>query len=103
MEKPVANVWHDFFADWPSDFLRRGVVISSYQEQIPFNDFVISSDVIILERPTPDAVGGRRVALPFARIEAVKYTDPMKTQQLLAAGFQGAPVKASAPRAPVRS
>ena len=94
----VTKVWRDFFASWPAEMGRRGVVIPAYDEQIPFVDFLIGQDVVILERPTPDAVGGRRVVLPFARIEGVKYTEPLKTQQLLAAGYQGAPEKKARPK-----
>ena len=90
MDKSVAHVWRDFFHNWPRGFARKGVVISSSQEQVPFVDFVANDEVLILERPTPDAVGGRRVALPFARIELLKFTEPLKTQELLAVGFRGA-------------
>jgi len=91
MDITVSNVWQDLFANWPPGFRRKGAVIPAYGEQIPFMDFVIGDGAVILERPTPDAGGGRRVAVPFARIEAVKYTEPIKTEELLEAGFQGAP------------
>ncbi len=93
MENTVAHVWQDFFANWPPSFRRKGVVNPGYDEQIPFNDFVIGDGVVVLERPTPDGVGARRVAIPFARIAAVKYTEPLKTQQFLEAGFKGASTK----------
>ncbi len=91
MEITVNHVWQNLFANWPPNFRRKGVVIPGYEEQIPFSDFVIGDGVIILERPTPDGVGARRVAIPFAKIEAVKYTEPLKTQQFLEAGYKGAP------------
>ena len=90
METTVTHVWQDLFANWPPSFRRKGVVIPAYDEQIPFTDFVIGDGVVSLERPTPDGVGARRVAIPFAQIEAVKYTEPLKTQQFLEAGFKGA-------------
>ena len=99
MGDAVAEVWRDFFVNWPANLARRGVAIASYNEQIPFVDFLTRNDVVVLERATPDAVGGRRVVLPFARIEALKYTEPLKTQQLVSAGFQGSTEKKSAPKA----
>jgi hypothetical protein len=99
MEKSVAQVWRDLFHNWPRGFARKGVVISSSQEQVPFVDFVANDEVLILERPTPDAVGGRRVALPFARMELLKFTEPLKTQELLAVGFRSPAVAKPNPTA----
>ena len=90
MEITVAHIWQDLFVNWPPGFRRKGAVMPAFGEHIPFTDFVVGDGLVILERPTPDAGGGRRVAVPFARIEAVKYTEPIKTQELLEAGFKGA-------------
>ena len=87
MENPVANIWRQTFSNWPSDFRRKGVLIPTCGEAIPFADFVVSKDVVVLERATPDAVGARRVSIPFGRIETLKYTEPLKTEQFLANGF----------------
>ncbi len=98
VEKTVAEIWREFFLNWPTSFSRRGVAIAAFNEQIPFSDFLIGGDILILERPTPDATGGRRVALPFARIDAVKYTDPLRTEQLIEAGFQSARSQPATPK-----
>lgn len=86
-ENSIANVWRELFAKWPSGFKRKGVAIATFGEAVQFCDFVLNGDVVVLERPTPDTVGARRVVLPFALIEAVKYIEPLKTQQFLENGF----------------
>ncbi len=75
---------------WPQDLKRKGVVIASYDEQIPFDDSLLDDEILIVQRPAPDAVSGRRVAVPFATIQAVKFTEPVKTEVFSAAGYRGA-------------
>lgn len=87
MDKSIPQIWRKYFATWPTQFKRRGVVIPSFGEAIAFIDFVMNEDVVVLERPTPDSVGARRVAIPFQMIETVKYTEPLKTEQFLKSGF----------------
>jgi len=87
MDKSVPQIWRDVFANWPAQFRRKGVVIPSYGEPILFVDFVLNDNVVVLERPTPDTVGARRVTIPFQLIESLKYTEPLNTEQFLKAGF----------------
>lgn len=89
-DKSIADVWRGFFARWPRGFGRKGVVIASFGEPVAFADFVINQDFVVLERLAPDTHGARRVALPFERIEAVKFVEPLKTEQFLSNGFIGA-------------
>ncbi|MGI9454948.1 MAG: hypothetical protein ACR2NU_00205 [Aeoliella sp.] len=88
MEKSISRIWHDFFALWPTAFRRKGIVVpQGGGEVIPFVDFVMSGDVLVVERPTPDSSGARRVVVPFQTIEQVKYTEPLKTEQFLKEGY----------------
>ena len=99
MENSTAAIWRHTFSNWPPQFRRKGVLIPSFGEPTPFVDFVMTHDLLVLERATPDNAGARRVAIPFALIEALKYTEPMKTEQLLNAGFtKGASEPAPQPR-----
>ena len=98
-ENTLANIWREAFANWPSDFRRKGVVVPSFGEAIPFVDFVLNKDMVVLERATPDTVGARRVAIPFRHIEALKYTEPLNTEQFLGNGFvQGLSCPVAAPQ-----
>ena len=96
MENALVGVWRQFFSDWPASFAQKGVVLSRLDEQFPFSGFLVKGDVVVLERPTPDAVGGRRVVLPFEIIHAVKFTEPIKTEQLVAAGYRAPASKQAA-------
>lgn len=87
MNKSNAEIWREIFAKWPTEFRRKGVLIPSFGEAIPFSDFVMNGDLLIVERPTPDQVGARRVAVPLMFIEGLKYTEPLRTEQFLSAGF----------------
>lgn len=100
MDKSTAEVWRNVFANWPQGFRRKGVLIPSYGENIAFIDFVITDDVVVLERATPDGVGARRVMIPFGDIDAFKYTEPLKSEQFLEAGFRERGMAQAKPSAP---
>ena len=87
----VANVhpWHKFFADWPSQIPTRGILISRLSEASPFKAFMMRGDFLLLERVSPDSLGGRFLVIPFDEISTVKFTDPLKQPALEAAGFEG--------------
>ena len=76
----LADLWRETFNNWPAAFRRKGVLQPVSGEAVPFSDFVMTPTVIVLERPTPDNVGARRVAIPFERIDSLKYTEPLKTE-----------------------
>ena len=89
-------IWRNFFAKWPKDLERKGVVVTSSGEQIIYVQFLIGEHSILLERLAPDAVGGRKVIVPYMKIDAIKTVDPFKNEALLPCGFLPAPVKADA-------
>ena len=80
-------VWRNLFAKWPTNINRKGVVVSSYGEQIAFVQFLIGEHAVLLERLAPDAVGGRKVIIPYSKIDAVKTVDPISNEVLLPCGF----------------
>jgi hypothetical protein len=85
----VVRVWRDFFNRWPEGLPRQGVVVTSFGEQIVFVEFMVSESMLLVERRAPDTVGGRKVLLPFANIDAIKIIDPVSSRIFGAAGFQG--------------
>ncbi|MCA9185174.1 MAG: hypothetical protein R3E01_16275 [Pirellulaceae bacterium] len=97
----VPAIWNDFFQRWPEKLNRRGVVVTTYGEQIAFNDFLRHEHAILLERQAPDSMGGRKVVLPFHKIDCVKITDPVDSTIFKSAGFiplaKTAPGSASRP------
>lgn len=87
MDKSSATIWREMFLKWPPHFKRKGVIEPARGESIPFVDFVMSEDVVVIERATPDTAGARRVAIPFQNIMLVKYTEPLNTEAFLLAGY----------------
>ena len=79
--------WKNLLTMWPEQLPRRGVVVASYGEQIPFENFLIRQNLVLFERRAPDALGARKVFLGFDNILGVKIVDPVKTTVFQAAGF----------------
>ncbi|HEY4760706.1 MAG TPA: hypothetical protein VIH42_09010 [Thermoguttaceae bacterium] len=89
-----ANHWKTFFLSWPVDLSRRGIVVTSFNEQISFSAFWTSEDFLLLERQTPDSQGARSVVVPYEQLLALKITDVVKAKHFKAIGFEGMPSKA---------
>ncbi len=81
--------WKKLFEEWPAEMPRRGVLVTNYAEQVPFDGFVTTEEMVLVERATPDSLGARALILPFAYISAVKLTDVLKPKALETAGFRG--------------
>ena len=84
-----AHVWKQYFAAWPEDLPRRGVLVTNFAEQIPFQGFMTSDALVLLERNAPDALGARFVMIPYQGIQALKIVDVAKPKALNALGFEG--------------
>jgi hypothetical protein len=91
-----AAAWSDVFKTWPHGMARRGVVVTTLNEQIPFAEFLMSDQLLLLDRFAPDSMGGRKVIVPFSQIAAVKFTEVIKNSQFHPMGFAGA-AKPAAP------
>jgi hypothetical protein len=50
---------------------------------------MMRGDFLLIERTSPDSLGGRFLVIPFDEISTVKFTDPLKQPALEAAGFEG--------------
>ncbi len=91
-----AVIWQKFLEQWPPDLPPRGVVVTSYGEQIVFKNLFTSSGVVLFERQAPDSLGGRRVILAYGDISAIKIVDPVTNELFTKAGFT-APVRKNKP------
>jgi hypothetical protein len=83
------EVWREMFTNWPAAIPRRGLVVSTLNETIPFKSFLLKGDALLLERTNPDAVGTRFIVLAFDAIHMLKLTEPFKESVLTSAGFVG--------------
>jgi len=84
----LRDVWRHFFVNWPKDMERRGVVVTSFSEQILFESFFLQEETVLLNRRAPDSVGARREVIPYGKIEAVKIVDPVQNEVFESAGFR---------------
>lgn len=90
----VGTIWREYFRNWPADVDRRGILVTNYDEQIPFDGFLTSETMILVDRRAPDTVGARKVLIPYQGILAVKFTDVIKGRSFQAIGFdEGRPRK----------
>jgi len=85
-DSTAAN-WQKLFAAWPAEMPRRAVVVTTFDEQIPFSGFQSGGGFLLLERTTPDSLGARLVALPYEQIVALKLTEVVNSRLLRAMGF----------------
>jgi hypothetical protein len=90
-----AETWRQCFQHWPADLARRGVLVTSFDEQIPFEGFATSDELLLVERRAPDTVGGRTVLLAYQQIKALKFVDVVKVK-----AFQSLGLTAPPPRKP---
>jgi hypothetical protein len=87
------SVWKKFFLAWPADMPRRGVLVTSFGDQISFAGFMTSEAFLLIERATPDAVGARSVVFAYDQVLALKITEVVKSKSFRAIGFEGEPPK----------
>jgi len=85
--------WKAFFTGWSSEMPRRGILVTSFGEQIPFAGFLTSDTLLAIERTTPDSLGARSLVIPYENVSAVKLTDVFKPKAMRAAGFDGPAAK----------
>ncbi|MCI0331966.1 MAG: hypothetical protein L0228_01920 [Planctomycetes bacterium] len=89
MAATTHEIWRDVFTNWPAAIPRRGSIVSTLNETVPFKSFLLKGDTLLLERTNPDAVGTRFIVLAFDAIHMLKLTDPLKESVLTGAGYVG--------------
>ncbi|MEX0676656.1 MAG: hypothetical protein WD063_06245 [Pirellulales bacterium] len=87
MATDAAEIWRQCFARWPAEMERRGVLVTSFDEQISFDAFATSGDLLLIERRSPDTVGARTVLVAYQNIVALKIVDVVKMKTFQSMGF----------------
>ncbi|NOY29907.1 MAG: hypothetical protein GXP28_06935 [Planctomycetes bacterium] len=90
---PASQSWKSLFADWPADLPRRGVILSTLNEIMPFTNFWLRDEMVMLERKNPDTSGSRYILMSYAGIDSVRFIDPLSDQVIVSAGFSTGVVK----------
>ncbi|MBR9800246.1 MAG: hypothetical protein ACE37I_20470 [Rubinisphaera brasiliensis] len=80
--------WRNVFENWPESIPRKGILVTTQGESIPFVNYLLSEGILLVERDTPDSLGARKVMLTFASIAAVKITAPLELARFQVMGFQ---------------
>ncbi len=83
-----AEGWRSLFEHWPSSMPKQGLIVTNFQETIPFIAFLVSGSMVLVEREIPDSLGSRKVAISYAAILALKFTSPIELNRFQALGFQ---------------
>jgi hypothetical protein len=78
------------FCEWPDGMPRRGVLITSLDDQIPFSGFLTHEGILLIERKTPDTMGSRIAIVPYENIAGIKLTDVVDPKVFKNLGFAGA-------------
>jgi len=84
-----ADAWKSCFSTWPDNLAKQGILVTSFDEQIPFAGFLTSDTFLLVDRKTPDSLGARTVILPYGNITGLKLTDVVDQKVFRAVGFEG--------------
>lgn len=76
------------FLQWPAAIPRQGTVVTTFGESIPFNDYMLTSELVLLIRPQPDAHGTRRVIMNLKDIIGIRIAEAVEPERFTAMGFQ---------------
>jgi hypothetical protein len=85
----TSQTWKTLFYEWPTGIQRRGILVNTLNEAMPFKSYMVRGDTLLLERSNPDSLGARFILLGFDSISSVKFIDPLKESVFNAAGFEG--------------
>jgi len=88
-----AQYWNQILRAWPNGYPRQGMIVTSFQETIPFANFMVSDGVLLIERDKPDALGARKAMIAMSTIVAIKLTDTFELSRFKAFGFEGGGVR----------
>ena len=84
----AAAGWRQVFKSWPAGYPKTGMLVTTFQDTIPFSNFLISESILLLERDKPDAQGARKAMVAFSAIAGLKLTDVFELSKFQAFGFE---------------
>lgn len=80
--------FHRILTEWPVSIERKGIIITSFGESVPFVEYMLSGNLVLVDRGVPDTAGARRVIVAIDSIVGIKITDPIEMARFTAMGFQ---------------
>lgn len=76
------------FAKWPAAIPRKGSVVTAFGESIPFSDYMLANELVLLIRSQPDANGTRRIIMKLTDVVAVRIAEAIEPERFTVMGFQ---------------
>lgn len=73
---------------WPASIPHRGVAGTMLGESIVFSDFSLGHGCVLLQRSTPDSMGGREVIVPIEQVAVIKLTESLTPKVRRELGFE---------------
>ena len=92
MAMDASEIWRHCFQNWPEDVCRRGVLVTSFGEQIAFDNFAASDHMLLIERRRPTR-SARTVLIAYQHIQAFKIVDVVKAKSFQSLGFPCSPAE----------
>ena len=85
---PTQSEFQRILAEWPVSIERKGIILTSFGESVPFVEFMLNGNLVLLDRGVPDTANARRVILAVDMIVGIKITDPIEMARFTSMGFQ---------------
>lgn len=85
-----AEGWRSILENWPESIPKQGIIVTTFQESVPFKNFLLSNGIVLFERDKPDSLGARKVMLSYEAISAIKLADTLELARYQVMGFQPA-------------
>lgn len=82
------NAMQQLFAEWPAAIERKGTVVTSWGDSVPFVDYMLNGDLLLLIRSQPDAHGTRRLILRVDDVQGIRIVEALDPMKFQAMGFQ---------------
>lgn len=76
------------FSEWPAAIERKGTVITSWGDAVPFVDYLLNGDLLLLIRSQPDAHGTRRLIMKISDVQGIRIVEALAPERFQAMGFQ---------------
>ena len=86
----ASGYWRNLFENWPEIIPKKGQVVTTHGESIPFVNYLLSGGLLLIERDGPDATGMRKVVISYEEISMIKLAHPGEIAQFQPMGFQAA-------------
>jgi len=81
--------FHRILSEWPVSIERKGILLTSFGESVPFVEFMLSGNLVLVDRGVPDTSDSRRVILAIDTIVGIKIAGAIEMARFTTMGFQG--------------